>query len=570
MKKMLSTLLGSLITAAITVASLPIGNAVVNAAEDKNTPDYVITGTSNEEAPYIVGKLNDDTLEPLEAGDFIYPGVFEVNILAEGSAVNKIIIAYPGSEDFAAAKDDSGARWELNHIAKIDKIILNPGTGALTVELLPAYNIKVGAYGDVEVAVAATEDKDYFVPVEMADLSKSDDAPWYESDDSDQKNVYFTGDAVLKIGSGKDNKLMNININGKDAEIKDRFGNNFYAMSDFCDEAGYLEVLVDVMPMKLFNIRWHQCDAVVPEDKDFDENEGIKHGWAYIVGIYEVSEDGEEFIDVSDDFDFMEDGGVDENGFGDIFVPAGYVIEFEFIPEHGYQLTKVLANDFEQEPGEEVNHYFFTMPDSNVHFVAEFTETKDIVNTEDSKTVIGGSLELSADEILGSAKLIIVDKDKFEGKLDTDTYESVATMSIDLYNVFNKANTDGETWDIQITDLEEEALVTIKLTEPLDLADGEVIYIAHDHNGKTEYIPVEYNKSTLELTFKVSGFSDFAIVIKKADPQTTTPTTTTAPSSVVATGEGYSVTYTIGALMIAAAACVVLTTVRVKKNKEEM
>ena len=567
MKKILTSLMGTLIAACIAFTGLPLGNTVVMAddLDPEITHPYYVVADDTQTDYYDFYQWADNTNYGCDVGTYLSPDYIYARIEDPDATIKEIKINYDGETVIDFEYDpqnptDNRREYLLTHYACVSAIILSADQKILTIELVSAYYVYIESIsGDIDAGLTqAGFDSDFYKPFSFQDVTVNPDQPYFVG------GCYTTNpDPVLKIGAGMSNRLMGIFFFEEEVGIDNCFGNNTYHFKDYADERGDLSVFVDVMPVNLCNIRWHNFDAAEREGDYIDDEEFLEHGSARIVAIYEEQEDGT-LENVTDLYNLGENGAVDSDGYGDIFIQEGHIVEFEFVPQRGWQLDTLLANGAPLEPQNNFpNHYFYQMPGTNIHFKATFKEAADTVSCQDSDAVASGSIVLADGEFSGgSANLVIADTDKFGGELDTETYKAISSMTIDLFNHFNMANTDGKAWDIEVTDLNGEAKVTIKLSEPLDLEDGETVFIAHDHNGKTEYIPVEYSSESLYLTFTVTGFSEFAIVLKKPAQ------TTTAPASIVSTGEGHSVTYALGALLIAAAAGVVLTAVRVKKNEE--
>lgn len=575
MKKLLSTLLGALIVACLTVASLPIGNAVVNADEkEPELPIYNITIDDSEPGGYIIPVENEEPVTLLDAGSYIFPGQFRFTFkTASGDpSIQEVKLSLLNVEMEACTlddyKNDVKVEWDLTHVACVESIVKSPDGKTLNVNIVPAYYVYVGAVsGNIEFGLTPEEHDDYFENIELVDATMVEDEPYFHG------GGYTTNpEPVLKIGAGRGNRLMGVFFD-EEVGIDNCFGNNFYDVAEFADEAGFVNVFVDAMEVKLFDIRWNNFDSAEREGDYVASEEHLDHGSCRIVAIYEEQDDGslEDVTTLYGDF-VSKDGAVDSDGYGDILVQEGHIIEFEFIPQRGYQLKTVLANGFPLEAQDDIpNHYLYQMPGTNIHFTATFEKVDDKVVSDDSKAIKSGEITFGDDEFSGgSAQVEITDTKQFSKSLDTG-YEMVASMEIKAYNVFDKANSDGDMWKLPVTDLESDAKLTLQTSAALTLEDGDKVYLAHDHDGELEYLECTISPETGEITTsKVGGFSEFAIVIKKAELKTTTTpevTTTPAPASVVSTGESTGTTYLFGALFIAAA-CAMFVSVRTQKKED--
>ena len=243
---------------------------------------------------------------------------------------------------------------------------------------------------------------------------------------------------------------------------------------------------------------------------------------------------------------------VDSDGMGWVPVTPGNKVVFEFVPEYGYQLTKVLANGVELKPQDTINQYIFTMPNTNVHFSAEFTKIDDVVNI-DSKKVSQGEIVLEGELDGGTAKLVVEDIDLDSTKIsnfekEVGEYNIQSYLNIDLYNIYYKGKLDtNDVWSNQIKDLKEEAEIVLQLEEGVN--GNEVVIVHEKDDGTFEVIPCEYNASTNTIKFKTKSFSNYAIASRTVVKNSVkTPTTGDYITTYVAL---FAITaFTISALFI--------------------
>ena len=279
----------------------------------------------------------------------------------------------------------------------------------------------------------------------------------------------------------------------------------------------------------------------------------LQHGSAKIVAIYD--ENGNKVNDGVD---------VDENGMAMVPVEPGSKVVFEFVPEYGYQLTSVKANGMQLEAQSTINQYTFTMPDANVHFSAEFKETKDIVKASSEK-VSSGSIELGNTLSGGSAQLTVSDveltSDKIAGfENAAGDYTISNYLDIDLYNVYYKGKNDSEdVWLDKISELEKEATISIKLEDGVNADDIVIVHNIHD-GEKYEIIEIDsYDPETNTITFKTKSFSSYAIATK-----TTSNTKENVTASNPTTGDNIIILATIFAI----ATLGTIITIRLNKNRK--
>lgn len=248
-----------------------------------------------------------------------------------------------------------------------------------------------------------------------------------------------------------------------------------------------------------------------------DDDDVLENGSARIIAVYD--ENG----NIVDSENYTAPGqtyGVDEGGNGWVHIVPGSRVIFEFVPEYGYQLTKVLSNGMPLEAQETENQYEFIMPDTNVHFDAEFTKIEDVVKTNSDK-VSNGTIKLGKNLNGGSVQLIVsnielsADKIKeFQGAADGYTISNY--LDIDLYNVFYKGkNDDEDVWSNKIDELDNEATISLKLAEGINANDIVIVHNIHD-GEEYEIIQIDsYDPETNTITFKTKSFSNYAIATKE-------------------------------------------------------
>ena len=302
-------------------------------------------------------------------------------------------------------------------------------------------------------------------------------------------------------------------------------------------------------------IIWANVDAD-HNAEGFDDDMLLEHGRAKVIAIY----DGETLVSGETDVD-------PETGMGWVQVTPGNQVIFEFVPEYGYQLTGVEANGQLLEPQETINQYNFTMPDTNIHFAATFESTADIVEV-DSEKVTSGSITLNGGLEGGSAQLTVkdieLDADKIAGfENAAGDYTISSYLDIDLYNIFQKANSDNnDVWSNKIDELDKYAIITIQLAEGIDANNIVIVHNVHD-GEEYEIIEIDsYDPDTNTITFHTKSFSNYAIATLKStsdsdsdsesEPESKTDNSTVgSPDTGIMTEDGGSATIvTIGAFII--------------------
>lgn len=332
---------------------------------------------------------------------------------------------------------------------------------------------------------------------------------------------YATGSEknIIKIQLAfGDGNLGSVLINGKEMTLPENVGD--FAEFEVEPASEYIIVVTKSEDMSNVphTIIWTNPDykPINEENAEWVSDFKIEHGYAKVIAVYDETGkklSPEEYIgEDSDEF------GLD-NGFGWVKVFPKYKVVFEFVPEYGYQLTEIKLNDQPMETSEDMNFFTVTIPEGNIHFKAVFTETKDIVISSSEK-VSGGSIELGNTLPGGSAQLFVKDvelsSDKISGFENAAGEYSISNyLNIDLYNVYYKGKDDSEdVWLDKISELENEATISIKLEEGVNADDIVIVHNIHD-GDEYEIIEIDsYDSETNTITFKTKSFSNYAIASK--------------------------------------------------------
>ena len=166
------------------------------------------------------------------------------------------------------------------------------------------------------------------------------------------------------------------------------------------------------------------------------------------------------------------------------------------------------------------------MPSTNAHFSATFSAVEDTINAESDK-VEGGTIVLGDDEFdAGTARLSVSDLDPDTNKING--YSAAANgrniinyLDIDLYNIFYKgSNNSDDVWANQIHHLDDEAIITLQLSEDIDVSN---VVLVHNIDDGDEFEVIEiisYDTEAHTITFKTNSFSGYAIASKINSPNT--------------------------------------------------
>lgn len=259
-------------------------------------------------------------------------------------------------------------------------------------------------------------------------------------------------------------------------------------------------------------IIWANPDC---KDKGIPADMWITHGKAHIKAVY--NEHGD-LVPMESYTQRGADRGVID-GYGWAVVEPGSRVVFEFVPEYGYQMTRIAINEMPLDPQAATNEYSFVMPDRNVHFSATFTPVSDVVDPASTR-VTSGSISLGNTLEGGTATLTVNDvqlsADKIQGFQNAaGAYNVSQYLDIDLYNVFYKGKNDAsDAWENKIDELPNEATISLRLADGVNAND--IVLVHNIHDGETfEIIPVDsYDPATNTITFKTKSFSNYAIATK--------------------------------------------------------
>lgn len=257
------------------------------------------------------------------------------------------------------------------------------------------------------------------------------------------------------------------------------------------------------------------------DEKDEGTDDYVGHGSLELIN---VKYDG--VVYTPDQINTPEKGYLQwgENGSdGGALFPYGTEITVRLLPDAGYQLTSFTINGGEFEAGEEVGVYTFEVPRGNFHLGAHFTEVEDEVRA-DSDAIESGSITLEDGEIdSGTARLDVkdveLDDEDVEGFEDAaGDYEISTYLDVSLFKTTYKG-TATDTWDDQINELKNDAVITLQLEDGID--GNEIIIVHQKHDGTYEVIPTTYDPVAHTITFKTSSFSNYAIASRSVtSPET--------------------------------------------------
>lgn len=221
---------------------------------------------------------------------------------------------------------------------------------------------------------------------------------------------------------------------------------------------------------------------------------------------------------------------------GDLFVAEGTTddisIDFRFIPDYGYQVTDVKANEGGSllesfESGTEISTFTFNYKlGTNVHFNVEFTSKKDIINAANSTVVNDASISNGGNAInSGNLMLEIKDNANPSDGLKYVVGEGAIAeyLDMELSQIVSKVgtNSDGENnWENKLTDLEGSIDVTLNIPE---LDPNSDYYLVREHENEDHTYTYDviddaiFNKDDKTVTFGTDKFSTYALVKNEFD-----------------------------------------------------
>lgn len=324
---------------------------------------------------------------------------------------------------------------------------------------------------------------------------------------------YATGNIqnliTIQLAFG-DGTIGSVNVNGEDIHLPENVGDR-------------IEFTVE--PSSSYNIVVKKSTAVTPvprtiiwaadrrDNSSLKDDELVKNG---TVEILEIKDEEGNSIDLS-----CVKQDLEKNTGMAVVIPGSTVV-FRLKPDYGYQLTSVKINDEVLTARAEQSTFEYVMPDANVHIGAIFEKVDDKVILESSK-VKEAEIALESGELdSGSVMLSVQDtevsdeaKNNFEAK--AEGYEIASYLKMELNQIIYKG-TDTDMWINVIRQLNHPATITLQLAQGID---GDEFVIVHEkQDGTYEVIPTVYDAKSGTITFRTSGFSNYAIAGKQTKDTT--------------------------------------------------
>lgn len=204
---------------------------------------------------------------------------------------------------------------------------------------------------------------------------------------------------------------------------------------------------------------------------------------------------------------------------GSAVLPVGSVVTVKLVPEYGYQLTSFGINGGSFGTGDEQSTFTFEIRRGNAHLGADFTSVDNKV-AANAEAVTGGSIEIGEGEIDTGTVVLSVDNAEALSDEQVSSFETAAAgyavsayLDINLNQVVYKGTDNADdAWKNELSELENEASITLALGDGVD--GSEFVIIHEKHDGSYEVIPAEYDAETNTITFKTSSFSNYAVAAK--------------------------------------------------------
>ena len=312
---------------------------------------------------------------------------------------------------------------------------------------------------------------------------------------------------AIEPSLGASNTYSSISINGVAQTFHNGTNPNVYEVGI----SDSYNIVIEGTDAISYTIMWTNSGATNVDETDYASADCmIGNGKAYVKAVYDNATN---MSPITGSITNIESGCVDGDGKGYVALEAGNVVDFEFIPDYGYQLTGIGANDTTLNAQDTQNQFRFVMPDAHIHFNATFTPTEDIV-APNADSISEGNIELSEGALSGGTAKLEVNNATIDNQ---GAFENAAEgyvvsdyLDISLHNIFYKGKNDAnDVWSTTVEELDNPAEITLRLNEGIS---GEEVKVVHEKgNGEFELLDASYNPQTQEISFSTSSFSNYAI-----------------------------------------------------------
>lgn len=222
---------------------------------------------------------------------------------------------------------------------------------------------------------------------------------------------------------------------------------------------------------------------------------------------------------------------------GECRVPDGSIVTVKLTPDAGYQVLAAKINGMPLTPDANHQSQFSFKITSNIHFLALFDETKDVVDVSDSASVSAATVT-GTDTVIDAGNIAVtVEDDKNYNTteaLKKASGTAVASLDVDVEQIVAKAGNLSEEeqrqakagtlavsaknfWTNSLAELSNSISISLTL-EGITVADGESLSLVRDHKGICEAIPVTISTQNGKTvaSFKSDKFSTYTFVKKSA------------------------------------------------------
>ena len=528
MKRLFKFLVAAATSLSLLIANVPLTQVIVRA--DGDEPLYTFTNEKvdgNEVVHFVYGDMVLDS----GAVNSFAPGKIELLVgTGDGLSVTGLeIITRENDQDTVLEQTDSNAVYQIDHYFRVVNISVSNNVGILEIvpsEAPPEPEQKPEITFTIYSSVKRIIEFNYGESKENnTELGISEEP--YEIKVNGMPDS-FTISNPGGMGTEELRRLKDVTINGTPVDVTARYDTCTFSLEGIEGTAVTIVLEGDDTPGGVIEWTNYYCDEEHRQG-NISAEEQFNYGSAKVVGVYAA--DDTNFTDnIMEQYGIDVNGCVDEYGNGGLRLENGFWIAFEFIPLPGYQLVEFGGGAGGQGGSLDIgttdrpNVYYFQMPQGNCHFTARFDTPENIVKINEGSIVNDGAVAVAEDEFAGGTAQMTVgalnndtqaaynqNKD-FTEALEENDLEVQEYLSLDLANIYQKANTD-EYWEEEYHELEKgDATVTLKVAGNFNPNNNKV-YIVHDlGDGEgVETIEADYNPNTHEITFETGSFSNFMI-----------------------------------------------------------
>jgi len=206
----------------------------------------------------------------------------------------------------------------------------------------------------------------------------------------------------------------------------------------------------------------------------------------------------------------------------------GTTVVVRLIPDRGYQLTRFTISGIENTTTarDGVNEYTFNLTRPGFYnLCAVFTEVGDEVDSSGAAGVTGGNVTFASGEVdKGTVALTVNDttaspseRARFEAMAASGGYSVSQTLNIGAEQRFYKGVENAGRDQCWVQEISQELSAEASIELNVSGIAGNEVSVLHNHNGRYEEIPATYSNGV--VSFRTQSFSNFAIVSKGANKE---------------------------------------------------